>query len=694
MAIINVRKKIGEMDLIIETGQMAKQADGSVVIKSGGNVLLVTACMSPDPLEGADFFPLTVMYQEKYYAAGKIPGGYLKRESKPSDNSVLISRLTDRPIRPLFPKDFFHELQVVATTLCSDLITPPDTLSINGASAALAISKIPFLGPVGGSRVVYLDGKYIVNPKFDEIKDSGLDIVVASTREGICMVEGGARTVSEEILLGALELAHNTNIEIIGLIEELVAKIKPEKAQYKPAENLLTDEKKKEIRDIALPAMKAVNSDADKLRRAANVKAAGRGALEKLEITKESPEYKEAKVYLEELEEEIVRTQILDEGVRADGRKSTDIRNITIDVDILPGVHGSTLFTRGQTQSLGIITLGAVDNVQYVDTIEAEDTVKKNFMLHYNFPSFSVGEVKRMGPPGRREIGHGRLAERAVESLLPSLTEFPYTIRMVSEVLESNGSSSMATVCSASFAMMSAGIPIKAAVAGIAMGLVWNKETGKYVVLSDIQGLEDHHGDMDFKVAGTKEGITAFQMDVKTIGITYEIMREALQQAKAGRMYVLGVMDKVIDKPRASVSESAPKVRVMTIPQSEIGAVIGPGGKYIKKITELSETDISIEETGQVMIYSKDASKLDYAADMVKKLAFGLAVGDEMDGTVVRIEDYGIFVEVAPGQSALLHKSRMTQRGNPRDVFKMGEVLKVKVDSIDEKKRLSLAQIQ
>jgi polyribonucleotide nucleotidyltransferase len=694
MAIVKVSKKIGEMDLILETGLMAKQADGSIIIKSGGNVLLVTACMSPDPMEGADFFPLTVMYQEKYYAAGKIPGGYIKREGKPSDNSVLISRLTDRPIRPLFPKGFFHELQVVANTLCSDMVTPPDTLSINGASAALAISKIPFLGPVGGSRVVYKDGNYIVNPKFDEIKDSQLDIVAASTREGVCMVEGGAKMVSEEVLLGALELAHNTNLEIIGLIEELVDKIKPVKFDYKPAEDLLTEEKKKQIFDIAYPAMKKVNSDADKLRRAANVKAAGKESLEKLEITKESPEYKEAKAYLEELEEKIVREQILGEGVRADGRKSTDIRNITIDLDILPGVHGSALFTRGQTQALGIITLGAVDNVQYIDTIEAEETVTKNFMLHYNFPSFSVGEVKRMGPPGRREIGHGRLAERAIESLLPTLTEFPYTIRMVSEVLESNGSSSMATVCSTSLAMMSAGIPIKAAVAGIAMGLVWDKSTGKYVILSDIQGLEDHHGDIDFKVAGTKDGITAFQMDVKTIGITRDIMSEALQQAKDGRMHILGIMDKAIDHSRETVSESAPKVKVLTIPQSEIGAVIGPGGKYIKKITELSETDISIEEDGQVMIYSKDASKLEFAADMVKKLAFGLSVGDEMEGTVVRIEDYGIFVELAPGQSALLHKSRMTQRGNPRDIFKMGDVLKVKVDSIDEKKRLSLTQMQ
>ncbi|OHD55875.1 MAG: polyribonucleotide nucleotidyltransferase [Spirochaetes bacterium GWF1_51_8] len=694
MSLVKVSKKIGEMDLIIETGQLAKQADGSVMIKMGGNILLVTACMSPDPLEGNDFFPLTVMYQEKYYAAGKIPGGYVKRESKPSDNSVLISRLTDRPIRPLFPKDFMNEVQVVANTLSSDMINPPDILSINGASAALAISKIPFLGPVGGCRIVYLNGKYIVNPSFAEIQEGTLDIVSASTREGICMVEGGANLVSEEILLGALELAHNTNIEIIALIEELAGKINPVKFQYKPSEYFLTEEKKKQIHDTVYDKMKAANSDADKLRRAANVRTLGKEALAKLEITKESPEYKEAAVYLEEMESEIVRKQILDEGVRADGRKKDEIRKITIDLDLLPGVHGSALFTRGQTQSLGIITLGAVDNVQYIDTIEAEETVTKNFMLHYNFPSFSVGEVKRMGPPGRREIGHGRLAERSVEKMLPSVAEFPYTIRMVSEILESNGSSSMASVCCSSLSMMCAGIPIKDSVAGIAMGLVWDKESGKYVVLSDIQGLEDHHGDMDFKVAGTKDGITAFQMDVKTIGITWEIMGEALQQAKTGRMFILETMNKAIDKPRGSVNDSAPKVQVMNIPPSEIGAVIGPGGKYIKKIQELTEADISIEEDGKTMIYSRDQAKIAMAAEMVRKLAFGLQIGDQMEGTVVRVEDYGVFVEVAPGQSALLHKSRMIERGNVRSMFKMGDIVKVKVDSIDEKKRVSFTQMQ
>jgi polyribonucleotide nucleotidyltransferase len=694
MELTTVKKQFGDHELIIETGKMAKQADGSVVLKYAGNVMLVTACMSDEPLENPSFFPLTVNYNEKYYAAGKIPGGYLKRESKPSDEATLIARMIDRPIRPLFPKNFFNEIQIVPTTLSADMeYSVMGVLGIVGASAALSISRIPVIEAIGGVRVIYLDGIYKANPKLSEIEKSSLDIMVAGTREGITMVEGGAREVPEEVLIGALEYAHKFIIESIELIEELTSIIKPEKYVVEEATPLLDEETARKIREYAFPLIKQHNLDADKKRRSNNIKEAGKQALENCGIDKENEAYGEAKQLLEDLETEIVRSQIIDEGVRADGRDHKTIRDITIDLDLYENLHGSALFTRGQTQSLGIVTLGTVKDVKYIDGIETKETETSNFMLHYNFPSFSVGEVRRMGPPGRREIGHGYLAKRAIDGLLPSEDDFPYTIRMVSEVLESNGSSSMASVCSASLAMMAAGVPITAHVAGIAMGMVWDKEKGKYVVLSDIQGLEDHLGDMDFKVAGTEKGITAFQMDVKTMGITREIMETALNQAREGRLHILSIMDKAISKARPEVAPSAPKIKLINVPEDGIGLVIGAGGKVIRRIMATTGVDISIEDDGRTLVSSTNVEMLDKAIDIIRHIVYGFDKNEEIDGVVTRIEDYGAFVELVPGATGLLHRSRMKERIPVKDKYKIGDVVRVRYEGMDDKKRIVISEV-
>ncbi len=691
MSFISVSKKIGDRDIVIETGKLAKQADGAVVVKEGKNAVLVTACMSDNVPEDIDFFPLTVQYQEKFYAAGKIPGGYVKREGKPSEKEILVSRLIDRPIRPLFPENFMNEVQIIATTFSADQVYSTDVLGIIGASAALAISRIPFLEIVGGVRIAYKDGKFLINPSIIEVEEAELDIVVAGTRRGITMVEGGSKEISPEILLKALDLAEETIISVIELIEELVDKVKPEKYTV-PEKTFYFDEKKrKEIFELSYELIKAVNVNPDKKKRKKDIEEAFKKVLEKYNLTKESLEYKEVKAIFEDAEVKVVRDSILNDGVRPDGRKSDEIRPITIELDLLDNVHGSALFTRGQTQSLAIVTLGTSSDVQYVDSIEESEP--KRFMLHYNFPPFATGEVKKVTGTSRREIGHGHLAQRAIEPVLPSEDDFPYTIRIVSEVLESNGSSSMATVCSSSLSLMCTGVPIKKNVAGIAMGLVWDKDTNRYAVLSDIQGVEDHYGDMDFKVAGTKDGINAFQMDVKTIGLPKEILKEALNKAWIGKEFILDKMNAAISTPRTSLSTNAPKIKVVNIPVSEIGNVIGPGGKVIKKIMAETEVTISIEDDGKVMISGKDSSKIDRAAFIVEHIANGFKIGEIIEGIVVRIEDYGVFVEIIPGTLGLLHKSNFKEKRSPKDIFKLGDTLNVKITDIDEKKRISLIQV-
>ncbi|MEJ5285429.1 MAG: polyribonucleotide nucleotidyltransferase [Brevinematales bacterium] len=691
MSFVSVSKKIGEREIIIETGKMAKQADGAVLVKEGKNAVLVTACMSDNVPDDVDFFPLTVQYQEKFYAAGKIPGGYIKREGKPSEKEILVSRLIDRPIRPLFPENFKNEVQVIATTFSADQVYSTDVLGIIGASASLAISRIPFLDIVGGVRIAYKDGNFIINPSIVDVDDALLDIVVAGTRRGITMVEGGSKEVSPEILLKALDLAEENIIKVIELIEELVEKIKPEKYVVPEKELKLEESKRKEIWNYSYEAIKAVNVNPDKKKRKQNIEEAFNKVLENFGFTKESEEYSEVKAIFEDVEVNVVRDMILNDGVRPDGRKYEEIRPITIDLDLLENVHGSAMFTRGQTQSLAIVTLGTSSDVQYVDSIEESEP--KRFMLHYNFPPFSTGEVKKVTSTSRREIGHGHLAQRAIEPILPDESEFPYTIRIVSEVLESNGSSSMATVCSSSLALMCTGVPVKKNVAGIAMGLVWDNKTNKFAVLSDIQGVEDHYGDMDFKVAGTRDGINAFQMDVKTVGLPREILKVALEQAWKGKEYILDKMEAAISTPRGSLSANAPKIKVVNIPVSEIGNVIGPGGRVIKKIMAETEVTISIEDDGKVMISGKDSFKIDRAAFMVEHIANGFKVGELIEGKVVRIEDYGVFVELIPGTQGLLHRSNFKEKKQPKDFFKIGDAVNVKIIDIDEKKRISLSQV-
>ncbi|MGC8765577.1 MAG: polyribonucleotide nucleotidyltransferase [Brevinematia bacterium] len=691
MGFVSLNKKIGDREIILEAGKFARQADGAVLIKEDKNAVLVTACMSEKPVEDVDFFPLTVQYQEKFYAAGKIPGGYIKREGKPSEKEILVSRLIDRPIRPLFPENFRNEVQVIATTFSADQVYSTDVLGIIGASAALAISRIPFLEIVGGVRIGYKDGRFLINPSIIEVDEADLDIVVAGTRRGITMVEGGSKEVPPDILLEALDIARKNIIEVIELIEDFVSKVEPEKVKIEENPSLLDENKKNEIKEVARQLIKEVNVNPDKKKRKENIEEVTKKIFERYSINEESPEYPELKSLLEEVEVEVVRDSILNAGIRPDGRKVDEIRPITIDLDLFDNVHGSAMFTRGQTQSLAIVTLGTSSDVQYVDSIE--ETEPKRFMLHYNFPPFATGEVKKVLATSRREIGHGHLAQRAIEPLLPSEEEFPYTIRIVSEVLESNGSSSMATVCSSSLALMCTGVPIKKHAAGIAMGLVWDSNSNKYAILSDIQGVEDHYGDMDFKVAGTRNGITAFQMDVKTIGLPENILKEALKKAWEGKEYILDKMEAAISAPRDSLSPNAPKIKVINIPVSEIGNVIGPGGRVIKKIMAETDVTIAIEDDGKVMVSGKDYNLIERATSIIDHIVNGFKVGEKTEGKVVRIEDYGVFVELIPGQMGLLHKSNFKTRGFPRDVFKIGDVISVKVSDIDEKKRISLTQV-
>jgi polyribonucleotide nucleotidyltransferase len=642
--------------------------------------------MSRETADG-DFFPLTADYREKYYSAGKIPGGYIKREGRPSDRETLTSRLIDRPIRPLFPKDFVNEVQVVTYVLSSDTQTQPDIIAINAASAALIISGIPFDGPVGAVRIGRINGEMIINPTFAEIGSSDLDLVVAGTKSAVTMIEGSAKNLTEDEMISAVVLAHENIKEICAVLEEMAKAISKPRIKYTPKtedSNLKEELKKTYFKDVEnLIQLK------DKKQREEALKAIIEKA--KASLSEKYPDtIKQAALIIDDFDREILRKRILEEKVRADGRGLTEVRPIDIMMGILPRAHGSAVFTRGQTQSLGVVTLGTITDSQKIDAIEGERY--KKFMLHYNFPPFSVGETGRLGGTGRREIGHGMLGERSLEYILPDEKDFPYTIRLVSEILESNGSSSMATVCSGSLAMFNAGIPVKEAVAGVAMGLIM--EGDKYAVLSDIMGLEDHLGDMDFKVAGTSTGITAFQMDIKIQGITPEIMKEAMHQAKENRIHILNIMNEVISKPEKELSPYAPRIVTMVVEKDKIGGIIGPGGKMIKGISERTGAEINIDDDGTVTISAVNKNSLDDAVKAIEAIVEDVEIGKIYTGRVKKIMDFGAFVEILPGKEGLLHISKLDFKrvNNVTDVVNEGDVVDVKVIGIDKLGRIDLSR--
>ena len=663
-----------------ETGRVAKQASGAAFTSSGDNVILATAVASPDPKEGIDFFPLTVEYREFTYAGGRIPGGFIKREGRPSEKEILTSRQIDRPIRPLFPEAFRNETQVVAFVYSADKENDPDVLGINGASCALALSDIPFHGPVGAVRVGLIDGNYLVNPTYTERKTSILNIMVVGTKDGIVMVESGAKECSEEEVVGAIEFAHVEIKKIVAGIDDLVSRAGKTKRTVTPVEvdhdylNGLYAKVGDRLKD-ALDTQKHPKFESYAL-----VKEI------KDELKKDLPEgdsaaAKKLSKYYELLREDIFRKQVLHDRIRPDHRAFDQIRHIEIEVGVLPRVHGSALFTRGETQALVSATLGTTDDAQRLESYEGEQ--KRRFMLHYNFPPFSVGEVGRMSGVGRREIGHGALAYRAIEAVLPDENESPYTLRVVSDILESNGSSSMATVCGASLALMQAGIGIKGAVAGVAMGLV--KEGDNYAILSDIAGAEDHYGDMDFKVAGTRKGITALQMDIKIMGITPQIMREALAQANKGRIFLLDTMDAVISSAKEEKSAFAPRIHTIQIPTDKIRDLIGPGGKVIRGIVDATGVKIDVDDSGRVNVASSDADGLARAIQMISDITAVPEIGKTYLGKVVRIAEFGAFVEIFPGTDGLLHVSEIAEHRvkEVKDELREGDQILVKVLSIE-----------
>ena len=685
-----ISRKIGEHEISLETGKIARQAGGGVIVRYAGNAMLVTVCSSPDPTDG-DFFPLTVHFQEKFYSVGRIPGGFFRREAKPSDNSTLMARQIDRPIRPLFPEGFRNEVQIIVTLIDSDLTYTTEGMGILGAAAALAISPIPLQELTSGIKIVWHpDWGFKVNPTLEDIKASKLDMLVGGTRAGICMVEGGGDEVSEEIILEALTIAQKAILEEIEMIEEFAKLVNPTKLEITIPESKFTDDQKKAFKDFAYDRIKAISNENDKHRRSTNLKAVFTDTFAEFEIEKDHEGYKELKHMIENWEVEIIRHQILVEKVRTDGRQLTEIRPINIELDLFKGLHGSALFTRGQTQSLGVVTLGMPRDELMIDSVETKAVYTKRFFLHYNFPPYSVGEVKRLGGLSRREIGHGYLAERALVAVIPEYDVFPYTIRFVSEITESNGSSSMASVCSGSLSMMAAGVPIKAPVAGIAMGLVWDKKTNDYTVLSDIQGLEDHHGDMDFKVAGSVHGITAIQMDLKTAGLPEEIMKKALSQAKEGRMHILNIMEKTIIEGRSTVSDSAPKVQKMSIETDQIGNVIGSGGRVIKKMMSEFNTEINIDDNGTVTISGNDMEMIEANMKVIEHLTKGFNPDEAITGPITRKEAFGVFIEILPGTQALLHISKMEA---DLHTLEIGDEITVFFKNVDEKKRINVYQI-
>jgi len=673
--------------LSIEAGRVARAADGAVWVRYGDTVVLVTAVASKQPREGIDFFPLTVDYQERAYAAGKIPGGFFKREGRPHEKETLAARLIDRPIRPLFPHGYHQDVQIIATVLSADQENDPDVLAVVGASAALTVSNIPFLGPIGCVRIGRLDGRFVVNPTYAQLEQSDMDMVLAGTEPAVVMVEGGSREATEEVLLEALLFGHRALQSIIQMQRDLARQmggVKPEfvSAPVDPALRARVEELcRPRIRELAfVPEKEEQQARRGVLLGEALATVAGEPPATALQV----------KEVFEELEKQEMRRLILEEGRRADGRSVTEVRPITCEVGVLPRTHGSALFTRGQTQALVTTTLGTSEDEQRLDDLEGESF--KRFMLHYNFPPFSVGEVKFMRGASRRDIGHGALAERAIQPVLPGKEEFPYTVRIVSDILESNGSSSMATVCGASLSLMDAGVPVRAAVAGVAMGLV--KEGEKTAVLTDIQGLEDHLGDMDFKVAGTRAGVTSIQMDIKIQGITEAVLRQALSQARQARLHVLDSMDQALAKARQELSPYAPRIISFKIPVDKIREVIGPGGKIIRGIVEQTGVKIDIEDDGTVAIASVDEAAAQKAMEIIGRIVEVPEVGKVYLGKVVKITDFGAFVEILPGTDGLLHISQIAQERIKRveDVLKEGEEIMVKVIEVDKAGKIRLSR--
>jgi len=680
----------GGRTLSLETGRLAKQADGSVIVRMGDTMVLVTACADSNPREGVDFLPLTCDYKENAYASGRIPGGFFKREGKPPEKEVLTSRLIDRPIRPLFPDGWRNETQIIALVLSADSDNDSDVLSITGASAALALSSVPQARTIAGVRVGHVDGAFVINPTFDERKRSSLDLIVAGSKDGIVMVEAGAREVPEEQMVQALEHAHAAIKEIVAGIDALVKQAGKTKRQA-AAKREISKQLIAEVEGTVKAPLSAAMRIKDKLENYATVDKVLSEYIATL--SDEDPERKaDAKSIAKGLKEQILREEILEKGQRLDGRKFDEIRKITIEVGILPRTHGSALFTRGETQALVTATLGTADDQQKVETVDGETW--KRFMLHYNFPPFSVGEVKFLRGPGRREIGHGALAERSLLPMMPAEENFPYTVRIVSEILESNGSSSMASVCGGSLAMMDAGVPLKAPVAGVAMGLVMDEETGKHAILTDIAGAEDHYGDMDFKVTGTAAGITALQMDIKVAGVTTEIMRKALEQARQGRMHILGKMQETLAQSRTDVSMHAPRIVTIRIPVDKIRDVIGPGGKMIRSIIERTGVKIDVEDDGRVNVASADEASAQKAIGIIQELTATPELNKTYMGKVQRIADFGAFVEIMPGLDGLLHVSEIAHYRvkDVRDEMKEGDQVMVKVINIDPSGKIRLSR--
>jgi polyribonucleotide nucleotidyltransferase len=681
---------VGDKALRFETGKLAKQAGGSVIVRSGDSVVLVTACRASSPREGIDFLPLTVDYREYTYASGRIPGGFFKREGKMTEKETLTSRCIDRPIRPLFPAGWRFETQIIALVLSADQENDTDVLAITGASTALALSEIPFRKTIAAVRIGLVEGAFIVNPTFQQRKVSKLDLVVAGSADGLVMVESGAKEVTEEQVVEALETAHAAIKRIVATIDDLAKEVGKKKLVV--ARKEIAADFHKEIEGKVIGPLAEAMRIRDKLENYETVDLTLKNLIAALPEETEAEKKADAKAIFKELKEKVLREEVLTRGVRLDGRKFDEVRPIWIETSVLPRTHGSAVFTRGETQALVTCTLGTADDAQKIESFEGETW--KSFMLHYNFPPFSVGETGRMTGPGRREIGHGALAERSLTPMMPTEEQFPYTVRIVSDILESNGSSSMASVCGGSLAMMDAGVPIKAPVAGIAMGLVMDEKTGKYAVLSDIAGAEDHYGDMDFKVAGTADGITALQMDIKVGGITTEVMRKALDQARRGRLHILDKMREALATSRESISAFAPRIVTIRIPVDKIRDVIGPGGKMIRSIIERTGVKIDVEDDGRVNVASADGESAAKAISIIQELTATPELNKTYMGKVQRITDFGAFVEIMPGTDGLLHVSEIANHRvkDVRDEIKEGEQFLVKVINIDPTGKIRLSR--
>lgn len=705
-------KRVFEFDfrgrkIVVEHGELAKQAHGSVLVRYGDTVILSTTVVSKTANILSDFFPLMVLYQEKLYSVGKIPGGFIKREGRPTEAATLAARMIDRPMRPMFPEDFRNEIQVVNTVLSVDNDNSPELTAMFGSSLATCISKVPFDGPIAGVKVGRVNGEFIINPTPDELEVSDIDLTVAGTKYAINMVEAGAREVSEEDMLEALMFGHEAVKELCAFQEEIIKEVGVEKMEYEHLE--ISDELRNEIRTLASDKLDAALRIKGKLEKYAAIDAVKEEVVNKYEEENSSLDKDElnelltkVKLVLESIEYDIFRSITVNEKTRADGRSMTEIRPLSTDIDMLPRTHGSALFTRGETQALAVTTLGALNEYQALDGISLE--AEKHFMLHYNFPQFSVGETGRYGSPGRREIGHGALGERCLKQVMPSEEEFPYTVRVVSEILESNGSSSQATICAGCMSLMAAGVPIKAPVAGIAMGLITSKDGSDYTILTDIQGMEDHLGDMDFKVGGTRSGICSLQMDIKIKGITKEILKEALAQARDARMEILDVMEKQISKPREEVSKYAPKTMIFYIKPEKIKDVIGRGGEMITKIileasgvtavNDVNAVKVDLEDDGKVIIYHTDKDIINKTAEMIQDVVKEVEEGKIYTAKVVKIEEFGCFVQLWPGCEGLVHISKLSKDRVEKveDVVKLGDEILVKAIGTDKKGRLNFSR--